>query len=164
MSKTKKFLCVILLLLTVAVFTFGFSNSLLRNTNVTANAATENASNEEVIQPRGLAANLTISIDGGNGEVWAKAKNNFTLFPSTIYVYVELYSSQTYQESYANMKLVKMDSVTDLNMGKSIIVSVPTNGEQKYWQARMRYKFDNREWTSKTTQTILFDGQGNVIK
>ena len=106
MSKTKKFLCVILLLLTVAVFTFGFSNSLLRNTNVTANAATENASNEEVIQPRGLAANLTISIDGGNGEVWAKAKNNFTLFPSTIYVYVELYSSQTYQESYANMKLV----------------------------------------------------------
>ena len=50
MSKTKKFLCVILLLLTVAVFTFGFSNSLLRNTNVTANAATENASNEEVIQ------------------------------------------------------------------------------------------------------------------
>lgn len=40
MTKTKKFLCVVLLL-TVAVITFGFSNSLLRNTNLTANAATE---------------------------------------------------------------------------------------------------------------------------
>lgn len=165
MTKTKKFLCVVLLL-TVAVITFGFSNSLLRNTNLTANAATESVVlvEEGEKQPRGLATNLSVTIGGGNGEVWAKVKNNFTLFPSKIRVYVELYSSETYAESYTSMKLEKSNYIDDLNIGKSLMVSVPTGGGQRYWQARMRYKFDNKDWVSKTTPSYLYDGQGNLIK
>lgn len=113
---------------------------------------------------RGLATNLSVTIGGGNGEVWAKVKNNFTLFPSKIRVYVELYSSETYAESYTSMKLEKSNYIDDLNIGKSLMVSVPTGGGQRYWQARMRYKFDNKDWVSKTTPSYLYDGQGNLIK
>lgn len=34
---------------------------------------------------------------------------------------------------------------------------------QKYWQARMRYKFDDRDWVSKTTSTFLYSAEGKVM-
>ncbi len=165
MTKTKKFLCVGFSLL-IALTAVLFASLMLRHSELTANAATESVvlAEEGEKQPRGLATNLSVTIGGGNGEVWAKVKNNFTLFPSKIRVYVELYSSETYAESYTSMKLEKSNYIDDLNIGKSLMVSVPTGGGQRYWQARMRYKFDNKDWVSKTTPSYLYDGQGNLIK
>ena len=117
----------------------------------------------ESAMPLGIYANLSISIGGGDGEVWAEAKNNFTLFPSVIFVYVELYSSMTYQEQYTSMTLEKQVSVDDLDQGQSLRAAVPTGGEEKYWCARLAYKFDDREWVSKTTPVLLFDADGNRI-
>lgn len=85
------------------------------------------------------------------------------MFNSVIWVFIELYSSTNYQESYTNMELMAIDNIRDLNMGNSISVSVSTNGETRYWQARMRYKFDNNDWVAKTTSTFLYDGNGNEI-
>lgn len=118
---------------------------------------------EEEIEPQGLMVKLSLNISAGDGNVTAKVKNTFTLFPSTVWVYVELYSSETYQESYTSMSLVAINSTKDLNMNKSISATASTNGESRYWQARMRYKFDSNDWISKVTSTYRYDGSGNLI-
>ena len=97
---------------------------------------------------------------GEDGQIWAQVKNQFTLFPSVIIVYVELYSSTTYQESYTAMELEGREYIADLNMGETIEVSASTGGEQKYWMARARYKFDDRDWVEKTTDALLYSAAG----
>ena len=52
------------------------------------------------------AAYLSLSIDCGEGKVWATAKNTFTWYYSTVIVILLLYSSDTYMESYTDMTLV----------------------------------------------------------
>lgn len=152
----KKFLLItIFVIISVLCFTYSIGNIAL--------AETENETTDNDISTRGLAVSISLSIDGGNGNVWAKAKNEFTLFPSTVEVYVELYSSTTYQESYTTMTLVSMNHISDLDMGHSLQAIASTNGTQLYWQARVRYKLDNNSWKSKTTSTFLFNAQGNYI-
>lgn len=113
---------------------------------------------------RGLYTSLSLSINCGDGKVWATAKNDFTLFPSTVYVYVELYSSDTYIEDYGNMRLNARTSIPDLNMGNSITATYYTYGRQQYWVARMHYKIDNKAWEEKVTNPILVDGDGNLVR
>lgn len=48
-------------------------------------------------------------------------------------------------------------------MGKTLKISVSTEGKQKYWQARMRYKLDERDWVTKTTPSFLYSAQGEFI-
>lgn len=115
------------------------------------------------VSTRGLFTSLSLSIDGGNGSVWATVKNDITFFPSTVMVIVELYSSIGYQESHENMTLVVRKSTLDLNMGDSIVASSPTYGVQKYWQARMRYKIDDKEWEAKDTGTYLYNAEGEYV-
>lgn len=129
-----------------------------------AMAETESDTDSQNIQTRGLAVSISLSIDGGNGEVRAKAKNDFTLFPATVEVVLYLYSSKTHQPSYGDMTLVSTTSIADLDMGKSIETSAPTNGESLYWMARVRYKMDNKQWKSKSTSCILCDAQGDMLK
>lgn len=111
-----------------------------------------------------LFTSLSLSIDGGNGQVWATARNDFTLFPSTVIVIVELYSSTTYYESFTNMDLVSKNNIDDLNIYQSISTYASTGGVQKYWQARMRYKIDSGSWEQRTTGTLTFDANGNYIQ
>ena len=110
-----------------------------------------------------LFTTLSISIDGGNGYVIATAKNDFTLFSSTVYVIVQLFSSYTYQENYQNMTMVASDYTLDLDMGDTISVSSSTNGEQKYWLARIRYKVNNGSWKEKDTGPVLCDANGDFL-
>lgn len=120
----------------------------------------EYAADAEVEAERGLITNLTLGMHGEDGRIWAQVKNEFTLFPSVIIVYVELYSSKTYQESYTAMELEGREYIADLNIGETIEVSASTGGEQKYWMARMRYKFDDRDWVEKTTDALLYSAAG----
>lgn len=120
--------------------------------------------NGENAEVRGLFTNISITLKGGNGVVTAVARNDFTLFPSTIPAYVELYSSSTYKEYVSDMVLEGSSYSSDLNIYESIEFSASTNGVNKYWQARVRYKFDNDAWTDKVTGSYLFDAQGNLVK
>lgn len=124
--------------------------------------ATVNGGEEGEVTPR-LFTSLTLSINGGDGKIWATVKNEFTLFPSTVYVIVELYSSTEYQESYSNMTLVAINSTLDLDMGDTLVAEYPTGGVQKYWQARMRYRIDNDSWKSKDTGTYLYSAEGEFL-
>ncbi len=112
---------------------------------------------------RGIYTSLSLSINGGDSKVWATVKNDITIFPSDVYVVVELYSSNTYQESYTDMELVSINSTPDLNMGKTITAEASTGGVQKYWHGRMRYKVDNGAWKEGSTGTMHYDGDGTFL-
>lgn len=119
---------------------------------------------DEVVQPTGLFTNLSLSINCGMGEVWATVKNSFTLFPATVTVYVELYNSTEFEESYKDMNFVGREFIQDLNINQTLQISAPTKGEMRYWQARMYFKVDRRDWQEKMTSTVLIDGDGNYIR
>ena len=123
----------------------------------------EQMTETEEISPR-LLTTLNLGIGGKDGEVFFFFSNEFTLGFSTVKVYVELYSSSTYQESYSTMTLEAINYIDDLNIWKSIEVRVPTGGQTRYWQARTRYKPNSSDWAEKVTSVWLFDGNGNVIK
>lgn len=150
----------------VALFIFACGITLAYN-GIVANAAQDELSyyeNVEEAETRGIYTSLSLSMDGGSGRVWATAKNDLTIFPSTVKVTVELYCSDVYYASYEKMTLVAQNSIEDLNMGESITVNYSTGGKQKYWQGRMVYKIDNKFPETKVTQTMIFDANGNFIK
>lgn len=151
----------------VALFIFACGITLAYTQNgIVANAAQDDMSNENVegVETRGIYTSLSFAMDGGNGRVWATAKNEVTIFPSTVKVTVELYCSDVYYASYENMTLAAQNSIDDLNMGESITVNCSTGGKQKYWQGRMVYKIDNKAPESKVTLIMIFDANGNFIK
>lgn len=150
----------------VALFIFACGITLAYN-GIVANAAQDELSyyeNVEEAETRGIYTSLSLSMDGGSGRVWATAKNDLTIFPSTVKVTVELYCSDVYYASYEKMTLAAQNSIDDLNMGESITVNCSTGGKQKYWQGRMVYKIDNKFPETKITQTMIFDANGNFIK
>ena len=95
--------------------------------------------------------------------MWARARNDFTIGNSVIQVYVYLYSSPNYQYTYRNMTLEAVDYISDLDIYKTFEVTAPINGVERYWRARMQYKFDNKEWESVETKTYLISADGMLL-
>ena len=137
---------------------------------VTMDMATASAEASPVVEnydadksTRGIYTSLSLSLNGGESKVWATVKNDLTIFPSDVYVIVELYASSTYQEYYTNMELVSTNYTVDLNMGETIKAEANTGGAQKYWHARMRYKVDNGSWKEETTGTMKYSADGTFL-
>lgn len=151
----------------VALFIFACGITLAYTQNgIVANAAQDEISYENVeeVETRGIFTSLSLSMDGGNGRVVVTAKNDLTIFPSTVRVIVELYCSDVAQKNYADMTLVAQKSIDDLNIGESISAEYLTGGKVKYWQGRMSYRIDNKFWEEKTTGTMKIDADGNFIE
>lgn len=110
-----------------------------------------------------LLTNLEIALNGGDGEVWTTVKNKFTLFPSTVYVIVQLYVSDVYCEDYKDMTLVASNSTMDLDLGKTIEARASTGGKQCYWMGRMRYKIDGDPWDERTVGVGLYSATGEFL-
>lgn len=49
------------------------------------------------VSTRGIYTSIVVAIDGGDGKVWTTAKNDLTIFPSTVPVIVELYTSDVFK-------------------------------------------------------------------
>lgn len=160
-KKIKRLICVLACCLSL------FAGVLIcLNTNGVYAALTDNgeetaAEDSQEVQPRWT--DLSLSIDCGDGRVWATVKNDFTLFYSTVKVIVMLYSSETYAESYTEMTLENNNQTEDLDMGKTISTVVYTNGVEKFWLARMRYKINSGEWQSKETAACRISGSGEFL-
>ena len=116
-----------------------------------------------VAEPYALYVDVGLGLNGGDGEVWAIAKTKVAIFASSIQVVVELYSSDTYQDSYQNMTLVNKQFIANLKQGESIKAAAPTNGEQKYWRGRCYYKVDSAAWKYGETETLLLDANGIIV-
>ena len=151
---TKVLLCLMLIVVLTGCIA-------LSSMGATANAATANPSPDA--DPLGLVTKITLQIGASNGEVWADAHNDFTLGKSTVQVYVFLYSSPTYQESYTEMTLENQKFVSDLDIYQSVRTSAPINGVQRFWKARAMYKLDNKDWVYKETVALLIDADGNLV-
>lgn len=110
-----------------------------------------------------LFAALSLSLNGGDGKVWATVRNDFTLFPSTVSVVVQLFCSLNYTEDYHDMECVAMNSTEDLDQGNMISAESGTNGEQKYWIGRLRWNEDYGEWKDKTVGPLLYSAEGEFL-
>ena len=133
----------------------------LCSVGTTASAATSNPSPDA--EPLGLVTRMSLQIGSDGSNVWVRAHNDFTLGPSTVAVYVYLYSSTSYQEDINNMALMSRNYIGDLNINKSIETSYPIYGEERYWRGRMMYRLDNKDWVSKETITYLVGADGQLI-
>jgi hypothetical protein len=129
---------------------------------ITAEAAVDDEPVD--VETHGLVTTISIKVGSSDGNVWALAHNDFTLGISTIQVYVELYSSLTFKESYREMTLESKNYIGDLNINKSIETYAPINGIQRYWRGRVYYKMDKKDWVSKETTTYLVGIDGKVIR
>lgn len=127
--------------------------------------ATAHADSGEETAPetRGIYTKLSLSLDGEDGLIWARARNAFTIGPSTVKVRLELYSSTYYEEDYNDMVLRAGGSTPDLNIFKTFEISTTPNGETLYWVARMRYKCDDEPWEETCVGPILYNGNGEAI-
>lgn len=152
---TKTILCMML----IAILTGCLA---LCTIGTTANAATTDSSPDA--ETLGLMTKLSLDMGSSEGKVWATVHNDFTLGMSTVEVYVELYSSLTYQSSYKDMTLESQNHIGDLNINKTLRTTAPIDGVQRYWRARMRYKVDKKDWATKETATVLVDVNGKVVK
>lgn len=118
---------------------------------------------EDVAVPLSLITKLELTIDGGNGQVWAIAHNKISIFASSVPVVVEIYSSDSYQESYKDMTLESREYINHLKSGQSITATASTNGQQKYWKGRMYFNIDNKGWSEEVTSTWLCDAKGYPV-
>lgn len=105
---------------------------------------------------------LTLTNDY-EGYVTATARNDFTLGYSIIQVVVEIYSSYEFKESYLLMNREARIATSDLDIYQELTVTCPTGGEIKYWCAVMKFKQDQKDWTTKCTPMVLLDGNGQKI-
>ena len=167
MLKTKPFAKLLmafaaLAVCTVCTFTTVVHASAEETTETNKNAGGQETSVREENTER-LFTNLEIVLNGGNGEVWTTVKNKFTLFPSTVYVIVQLYVSDVYCENYQDMTLAAANSTMDLDMGNTIEARASTEGKQSYWMGRMRYKIDGDEWDERTVGVGLYSATGEFL-
>ncbi|MDE7208895.1 MAG: hypothetical protein K2O31_03350 [Clostridia bacterium] len=151
----RNMLCIILIAILVGCVA-------LCSVGMVASAATDDESNEAV--PFGIMTKISLDIGSSGTTMWARAHNDFTLGPSTIQVYVYLYSSTTYQEDYMQMTLESSKYIGDLNINKTLETTAQINGVQRYWRARVKYKLDQKDWVSMESETHLVDVNGNVIR
>lgn len=110
-------------------------------------------------EPLGLYTHITIIIEKDETHVCAVAKNEFTLFFSTVHVYAELYSFDTYQTTYSETDLEAREYIEDLNMGKTLTASASINGKSRYWMAVARFQLDGG--ARKTAQTDAYYVEAN---
>ncbi len=132
----------------------------LCSVGIVASAATDDQSSD--VGTRGLMTTITLRLSVGNGKVYVQAHNEFTLGPSTIQVYVYLYSSYTYTENYNQMFIESKNYISDLNINKTLETSSNIGEVARYWRGRVYYQLDKKDWVSKETNTVLIKPDGTV--
>lgn len=164
MAKTQKVALLVFLVLMMPVLCLLVKGTATKAETIVADTVEICYSCKEEATPYGLYTKLNFTIGYANGEVNASVKNTFTLFSSTVTVYVDLFWSETYQESYINMSMVATRYIHDLDQGKTITVKASTDGKQGYWQGRAFYRIDSGSWQNKTTDTFFYDSNGTFTK
>ena len=112
------------------------------------------------VSTKGMYTSMALLMNGGEGKIWATAKNDLTIFSSTVTVILELYTSDVYQDLYTNMELVERNIIADLNMGETLVVEASTGGVQKYWHGCIKYKVDDKPWKELSSGTLSFSANG----
>lgn len=150
-SKSKIVATIVLTMMVCLICAFGVVGTVAEENELTAT-------------PRGLFTQISVTLYGNQMRtVTAKATNDFTLGFSTIPTYVYLYRSPTRVTDISYMQLAATGYTADLNIGKSVYAADDTELEEAYWAAVVRYKFDNNDWTERSTEIVRFDANANLI-
>lgn len=153
----------VLMMICAMVFVPTFNNAYAEAEQTEFDEFEEKDELNDEVEPYGLFTSLSLSINGGDGKVWATVKNDVTIFPSTVRVVVMLYSSDTYTETYTEMTLISTNSIGDLDLGKTLTTEASTGGVAKYWIGRMRYKVDSKDWESRDTGVCKIGASGEFL-
>lgn len=157
-SKSIILLVIAVLLIVCSISCINTHSARAESIDVDTNYETEAQTDVESRLFTALSLNLTTE----NKTVYARVRNDFTLFSSTVIVYVYLYSSNTYSELVENMTLEDSNYISDLNIYETVSASKAINGTEKYWRARTRYKIDNDPWAERATLTYRIDSVGTI--
>lgn len=138
---------------------------------LTANAAENQAEptpivmqTENEVQPRAFTQlYINMRTSESKGYVEGYVTNTFTLFSTTVYVRLCLYSSYTHTTDISQMKLEAMVVAPDLDMGQELVAKVSTGGEKKYWCAYMQYTINNGATKSGQSETGCYDADGTLL-
>lgn len=120
----------------------------------------ENVSNEEEISPYAFT-NIQVGTKADSEYVYAVAKNTFTLFSSTVPVYLYLYASTVATPNIEEMTLMASNYITDLDMNKEITCSA-RHTEQLYWCAHVIFKASGKTNTV-TSAPVLYGVDGTKL-
>lgn len=113
---------------------------------------------------RAMGFRVSYQLKGENSNIIGVAKNIFNIYLDDINVYIYLYMSETYEESYVNMILCDWNYSQNLKVGQELYVQHTTGNKQLYWKLRVRYRRDGKDWEEEVSQTYLVDGDGNLLK
>lgn len=97
-----------------------------------------------------------------SGVIRAGVQNTFTLFPTTVSVALYVFTSPTYITDITQMKQEGYAYIHDLDMGQTLTIDTPTNGEKKYWMAYMWYQCGNEARKSGQSEVKLFNADGSI--
>lgn len=120
----------------------------------------ENIASEEEITPYAMTK-IEIGTTADSTYVYAHAKNTFTLFSSTVPVYLYLYASTYATPNIEEMTLMASNYITDLDMNKEITCSA-RHTEQLYWCAHVIYSASGKTKTV-TSAPILYSVDGTQL-
>jgi len=109
-----------------------------------------------------LFTQLELVLGFSNGKIYTQVTNNFTLFPSTVPVQINLYSSLTKTTDVNKMTLEGYSHSNDLNMGESLIVYSSTHNEDRYWVGYVIYYNSGTQEIYQTAPSFYYaDGTYN---
>lgn len=113
---------------------------------------------------RGFVTYLRLDIQGDyNGNVTAKATNNFNLGFDTVQVKLGIYFSETFTENADGMTAVQTVVSEDLDIYKSVEITADTQSGG-YWKAVAVYKTNGSGWRELETKTLHYDENGILIE
>lgn len=114
------------------------------------------------VEPRALTALVIDIYPAPDGQIRAQVQNTFTLFPTTVSVALYVFTSPTYTTDITQMTQENYAYIHDLDMGQTLTIDTPTNGEKKYWMAYMWYQCGTDSRKSGHSDVKLFNADGSI--
>lgn len=120
--------------------------------------------NDLEIQPL-LFTSLVVGLKSyETGVITGHVINDFTFLPTTVTVYLYLYSSLIQTADYSQMTLESSAYIYDLDQGQTLTTTASTNGQQKYWLVLAKYQCNGGAWRVMQSYLVLYDADGNFIE
>ena len=99
--------------------------------------------------------NISLTVAEENGQVTATASHDFSVLQKNVKIYVLLYYSETFTDDHNEMTLVDYAFDGQLSKGESLTVTAQTEGEKRFWVARIYYKINDGKWEELIAGPIL---------
>ena len=115
----------------------------------------------ESVSPRWLTT-IGVSLSADTQIVTGEATNTFSLFTTTVELYLELYYSTEFSPDIFTMDLKRRIHVDDLDPAQSVYAYA--DFQAGYWIARAYFREDRGDWQETRSKFIHYDQYGNATE